>query len=174
MCYNLSLEVFSKFSGFSSKLLTKSFYLPFGLLSPTLPCPPLPSSSLGFNFDIRLFKCLPFEPSSTTIIHKHLIRSLMGNVVFFGLPFDYLTHDLFNVLAWHLFLLFFEWCIFFLPHGELARHRNIKARFDYSFLIIRRSFKWIPFCKHYGWVNSFAWFCLSFYRPPPPPPPRGH
>jgi len=45
----------------------------------------------------------------------------------FCLPFGYQTCDLFDVVAWHLLLLFFNGVFLFPPHGGLFEHRETKV-----------------------------------------------
>jgi hypothetical protein len=44
----------------------------------------------------------------------------------FYLPFGCLACDMFDVVAWHLLLLFFSGVFLFPPHGGLVEHKEIK------------------------------------------------
>lgn len=60
---------------------------------------PSPPTSLRLDFGIKSFKHLPFGSFSIVFVCVRPFHSLVGHVVFFCLPFDYLTHDLFDVAA---------------------------------------------------------------------------
>jgi hypothetical protein len=160
MCYNSSSEILSKFSGFSSKLLTRSLYLPFGLLSTPAPKQP------RLVFDIRFFKCLPFESYSATFIHTHLIRSSMGNVgFFFFLPSSW-SPNTFCFMCWLGTYSCYSMSdvFFFFLMGNLLGIEILKHTFNDSFFISRRSLKWSTFGRHKQ-IVLFSIMCMSIVLP---------
>jgi hypothetical protein len=59
---------------------------------------------LGFQFWTP--QNIPFESSSTSFVCAHPFDFEVGGVVIFLCSLDHLAYDSFNVVAWHLFLLF--------------------------------------------------------------------
>jgi hypothetical protein len=48
--------------------------------------------------------------------------------VAFHFPLDKLTQDPYDVAAWHLFLLLFQWCFILPPHGGATGHREMQIQ----------------------------------------------
>jgi hypothetical protein len=63
----------------------------------------------------------------------------------FRLFLDRLACDLFDVVAWHLLLLFFQWCLSFPLHEGLARHKETKVHLRWVFFGDYEEFK----AKHF-------------------------
>jgi len=78
----------------------------------------------------------PFKAFHLGLPHLHLCAqiplALKWEVqLFFWLSFDHLACEPFNVLAWHIFLLFLQWCIFFPCCGGAIAHKDIKDHLWY-------------------------------------------
>jgi hypothetical protein len=85
----------------------------------------------------------------------------------FCLPFNCLTCDQFDVAIWHLFLLFPQWYLSFLPYGGSTRHNEIMTHF------LTILFWWLRIALgnnlvfSYGCIINFAQFWFCFYGTPP-------
>ncbi len=90
-------------------------------------------------------------------LYSHIPIALRHEVqLAFKFPLNHIAWDLSNVVVWHLFLLFPQWCLHLLAQG--GRLSTGKLGFDYEnfFLAITRSFLSRAFVAHIGPSNYFT------------------
>ncbi len=67
-------------------------------------------------------------------LYNHIPIALWHDVqMAFRFPLNKLTHDLYNVVTWHLLLLLPHWCFALPPCGEATRHREMQIRLKHFF-----------------------------------------
>jgi hypothetical protein len=51
----------------------------------------------------------------------------------FHFPLHNLTHDLYNMVAWHFLLLLPQWCLILPLHGRVTRHGEMQIQLRHFF-----------------------------------------
>jgi hypothetical protein len=87
------------------KLIKFSLYGVFQFFMFPLSNPP-PHNGMGLEFDVRSFERFPFGFSLAVLYLLILFIFRWEVQLVFHLPFDHLIRDPFDVITWHLFLLF--------------------------------------------------------------------
>jgi len=87
------------------------------------------------------------------------------------LHFECLAQELFDVYAWHLFLLFLQWCLVVPIQGGTVEHRETEAQFQH---FLSRNWEELQ-AQHllraqaFVSLNAHVPFKFFFYFTPPSP-----
>ncbi len=92
----------------------------------------LVSFHLGF-FQLYLYLCI-------SIALKQMVQLV------FYFPSNHLAWDVFDIMSWHLFNLFLQWCFFLPTWRRIIGHKKIKMHMKWFFFVIERSFELNIFC----------------------------